>query len=113
MQRVGAEYLKPANLTVGAVHPRREPDRAPDAPAVDVAAMVTDYKGDARRSPPAKTFDPTPANLEARTQRLTLPNGMKVALLPKKTRGETVRVQPRACTTATRRRCGHARRPVR
>ena len=37
-----------------------------------------------------ETFDPSPANLDARTQRFTLPNGMKVALLPKKTRGEAV-----------------------
>ena len=37
-----------------------------------------------------EAFDPTPANLDARTQRFTLPNGMKVALLPKKTRGEAV-----------------------
>ncbi len=28
-----------------------------------------------------EAFDPTPANLEARTQRFVLPNGMKVALL--------------------------------
>ncbi len=48
-----------------------------------------------RASPPARSFEPTPANLEARTQRFTLPNGMKVALLPKKTRGETVQLQMR------------------
>jgi zinc protease len=37
-----------------------------------------------------EAFDPTPTNLEARTQRFTLANGMKVALLPKQTRGATV-----------------------
>jgi len=40
----------------------------------------------------ALTFAATPANLEARTQRFTLANGIKVALLPKKTRGQTVKV---------------------
>ncbi len=56
--------------------------------------MVKDYKGDASVST-GETFEPTPANLEARTQRFTLPNGMQVALLPKKTRGGTVQVQLR------------------
>ena len=39
---------------------------------------------------PARRSIPRPANLDARTQRFTLANGMKVALLPKKTRGEAV-----------------------
>ena len=94
VQRVALEYLKPANRTLGQFIPDAKPDRAPAPPAVDVAAMVKDYKGDAGVSA-GETFDPTPANLEARTQRFTLPNGMKVALLPKKTRGETVQVQLR------------------
>jgi zinc protease len=56
--------------------------------------MVKDYRGDAGISA-GETFEPTPANLQARTQRFTLPNGMRVALLPKSTRGETVQVQLR------------------
>ena len=67
----------------------RQPDRAPVPPKVDVAALVKDYKGDVAAAT-GETFDPTPANLDARTQRFTLANGMKVALLPKKTRGEAV-----------------------
>ena len=35
-------------------------------------------------------FDPSPANIEARTTRITLPGGLKLVLLPKKTRGGTV-----------------------
>ena len=89
VQRVGLQYLKSANLTFGQFVPDAKPDRAPALPAVDVAAMVEGYKGDAQVAA-GEAFDPTPANLEARTRRLTLPNGMKVALLPKKTRGETV-----------------------
>jgi zinc protease len=38
-------------------------------------------------------FDPSPKNIEARTERGTLANGMKVAYLPKKTRGESVQVR--------------------
>jgi zinc protease len=70
--------------------PDAKPERAPPPPPVDIAALVKDYKGDPGVSA-GEAFDPTPANLEARTQRFVLPNGMKVALLPKKTRGETVR----------------------
>ena len=37
-----------------------------------------------------EAFDPTPANIESRVQRMTLPNGLKLVMLPKKTRGATV-----------------------
>jgi zinc protease len=90
VQRVALAYLKPSNRTVGLFIPDAKPDRAPAPAPVDIAAMVKDYKGDPGVSA-GESFDPTPANLEARTQRFVLPNGMKVALLPKKTRGETVR----------------------
>jgi zinc protease len=94
VQRVGVAYLKPANLTLGIFVPDAKPDRAPPPPKTDVAAMVKDYKGDAQVAA-GEAFDPTVANLEARTQRFTLPSGMKVALLPKRTRGETVDLQLR------------------
>jgi zinc protease len=86
VQRVALEYLKPANLTLGRFVPDKSPDRAPLIASVDVPAMLKDYKGDAAVAA-GEAFDPTPANLEARTERLALPNGMKLALLPKKTRG--------------------------
>ena len=35
-------------------------------------------------------FDPSPANIESRLTRAKLSNGVKVVLLPKKTRGGTV-----------------------
>ena len=94
VQRVAQEYLKPSNRTLGQFIPDAKPDRAPTPPAADIAAMVKDYKGDASVAA-GESFEPTPANLEARTQRFALPNGMKVALLPKKTRGETVQIQMR------------------
>jgi zinc protease len=89
VQRVALDYLKRSNVTIGEFLPEAKPDRAPAPAAVDVAAMVKDYKGDAAAMT-GEAFDPTPANLDARAQRFTLPNGMKVALLPKKTRGESV-----------------------
>jgi zinc protease len=92
VQRVALAYVKPSNLTLGMFIPESAPDRAPIVAKVDVPAMVTGYKGD----PPiaaGETFDPSPANLEARTQRHTLASGMKLVLLSKKTRGETVHFQ--------------------
>ena len=40
-----------------------------------------------------EAFDPAPANIEARTIRSRLPDGLKLALLPKKTRGAKVIAQ--------------------
>jgi len=91
---VAQDFLKSSNLTLGEFVPETTPDRAPAVAQPDVAAMVKDYKGDAAVQA-GESFDPTPANLEARTQRFTLPDGMKVALLPKQTRGGTVRFQLR------------------
>jgi len=89
VNRVANDYFKLSNATIGSFVPEATPDRAPQAPPVDVSAMVRDYKGDPAVTP-GEAFDPTPANLTARTERFTLPNGMKVAFLRKKTRGATV-----------------------
>ena len=89
VQRVALQYLKRSNLTVGEFIPDAKPDRAPAPAPVDVAAMVKDYKGDAATAA-GEVFDSSPANLDARAQRFTLANGMKIVLLPKKTRGEAV-----------------------
>jgi zinc protease len=91
VQRVALQFLKPANRAISQFIPDAKPDRAPEAPSVDVAAMVKDYKGDPVAAA-GELFAATPANLDARTQRFTLANGMKVALLPKKTRGQTVKI---------------------
>ncbi|HEX3632638.1 MAG TPA: pitrilysin family protein [Casimicrobiaceae bacterium] len=89
VDRVAGAYFKASNRTVGEFIPDAKPDRAPAPPAVNIAAMVKDYKGDPAVAA-GENFDATPANLDARAQRYTLANGMKVALLPKKTRGGTV-----------------------
>ena len=91
VQRVWSQYYKPANRTVGLFYPAKAEERAEIPKAPDVLALVKDYKGDAAREA-GETFDATPANIEARTRRITLPNGMRMALLPKKTRGGSVRL---------------------
>jgi zinc protease len=94
VNRVARAYLKPDNRTVGLFHPTDAPDRAeiPDVP--DVEAMVAGYTG--RESvAEGEAFDPSPANIEARTIRYELANGMKVALLPKETRGDLAMIRMR------------------
>ena len=89
VRRVAAAYLKESNRTIGEFIPDKKPDRAEIPAKTDVASAVKDYKGE-KTMAEGEAFDPSPANIEARTTRFTLPNGLKVALLPKTTRGGTV-----------------------
>jgi len=94
IDRVAKAYLKPQNRTLGRFIPADKPDRA-DMPAKpELATLLADYKGDPSMSA-GEVFEPTPANLEKRIERVTLANGMKVALLPKQTRGNVVQLAMR------------------
>lgn len=89
VQRVAATYLKPANRILGTFLPTEKPSRAEIPPVPDLAAALAGYSGG--KSPEAgEVFDPSPSNIESRIVRRTLPNGIRVALLPKKTRGGNV-----------------------
>jgi zinc protease len=89
VQRVAAAYLKPSNRTIGEFIPDAKPDRAEIPEKTDLAAALKDYKGEAAMAA-GEAFDPSPKNIEARTERYSLPSGMKVSLLTKKTRGANV-----------------------
>lgn len=89
VQRVAKAYLKEDNRTVGTFVPVEKPDRAEIPPPPDFTNLVTNYKGRAALAA-GEVFDPTPANIESRTKRVTLPNGMKLVMMPKKNRGNTV-----------------------
>ena len=91
VQRVAAAQLVPSNRTLATYVPTDKPLRSPTPEAVDVAAQMKTFKPQASAAAVA-AFDSSPANIDAKTQRLALANGMKVALLPKPTRGQTVRV---------------------
>ncbi len=90
--RVARVYLKPDNRTVGVFIPTEKPERSEIPPIPDVNEMVKDYKG-TQAVAQGEAFDPSPANIESRTVRTALPNGMKLAMLSKKTRGESVEVR--------------------
>ncbi|MFZ5444362.1 MAG: M16 family metallopeptidase [Myxococcota bacterium] len=91
LQRVWAKYFKPQNRTLGEYVPTEKPDRAEIPLPPDVGPLVNGYVGGEALAK-GEAFDPAPKNIEARLRRVTLPNGAKLVLLPKKTRGQSVKV---------------------
>ena len=91
VQRAAQARFVASNRTLSSYVPTEKPVRAPAYQALDVAAQLKDFKPKASAAAVAP-FDSSPANIDAKTQRFSLANGMKLALLPKPTRGQTVRV---------------------
>ena len=89
--RVARAYLKASNRTLGLFHPTKEPDRAPLPAVPDVPGMLKEYQG-ALPAAAGEAFLATVENIEKRTLRMDLPSGLKLALLPKKTKGGQVRL---------------------
>jgi len=89
VQRVAKTYLKSSNRTIGQFFPEATPDRTEIPARTDLAAVLKDYKGQTALAS-GEAFDPSPRNIDSRTERYSLPAGAKVALLPKTTRGNTV-----------------------
>ena len=89
VQRVAEKYFTRNNRTVGLFIPSEKSDRSEIPEGPDLKSVLKDYKG--REAVAAgEVFDPTPTLIEERTERGTLLGGIQYALLPKKTRGETV-----------------------
>jgi zinc protease len=90
VQESATKYLLASNRTLGLFYPTKNPPkRAEIPPPPDVQAMVKDYKGSAELTV-GEAFDPSIDNIESRTARSALSSGLKMALLPKKTRGAMV-----------------------
>jgi zinc protease len=87
------KYYRRDNRTVGIFLPEDDPQRAeiPAAPAV--AEVLRDFKPKEAHDV-AEAFDSSQANIDARTKIVEV-GGIKVALLSKKNRGETVNVSLR------------------
>jgi len=90
--RVAKAYLKESNRTLGEFIPTKTPDRAEIPAAPDAADLLKNYTGGAAMTQ-GENFAPTPANIESRVIRKKLPGGLKLVMLPKKTRGGTVVAQ--------------------
>ena len=71
------------------VHSRTQTGPRRDPAKTDMMAEAKDYKGEAAMAA-GEAFDPSPKNIESRLERYTLPSGIKVSLLQKKTRGASV-----------------------
>jgi zinc protease len=106
VERVRKAYFKPANRTLGRYLPVTEVERVEIPAAPPLAERLAGLK-----APPkveeGERFDPTPANLESRSQFKTLPSGIQLETLKKQTRGNAVVLrmhlqwgEPRATTAA-------------
>jgi zinc protease len=89
--RVAQTYLKRENQTVGLYLPTQAPARVSVPERPDVMAAVKDYKG-RQAMAQGEDFDPAPAAIETRLTRQTIEPGLKLVMLPKKTRGALVNV---------------------
>jgi zinc protease len=87
--RAAQSYLKPSNRTVGYFVPDSNPDRTVVPATPDLAETFRDYSSKVSVVR-GESFDPTIANIESRVVRSRLANGMKVAVLPKKTANNMV-----------------------
>jgi zinc protease len=88
--RTAKLYFKNSNLTVGMFIPDAAPDRTtvPEAPSLD--ALLTSYKPEIDVNA-GEFIDPSPAAIEERIRRSTV-GRLRLALLPKGTRGNRVQV---------------------
>jgi zinc protease len=87
--QVAKTYFKDSNRTVGIFIPEQAPDRTTVPAAPSITALLNSYTPDIRVET-GEALDPSPANIEKRVKRSTLPSGVRLALLPKGTRGNRV-----------------------
>lgn len=88
VDRVAKKYFKPTNRTLGFFIPTAKPDRVEVPAAPTAAEALKNFK--ARKAQAAgETISPEPDILEKRTIRKEIA-GAKVAMLPKKTRGNRI-----------------------
>ncbi|MEM9701572.1 MAG: pitrilysin family protein [Planctomycetota bacterium] len=89
VQAVAERYLQSDNRTAGLFLPTKEPQKITMPTRPNLASMLDGYEG-REVAAVGEAFDPAPEAIEKRVIRTELPSGLKVALLPKQTRGETV-----------------------
>jgi len=92
VQAAAETVFKPSNRTLAQYLPTEKPDRAELPATLDAATLAKDYKGKEVIAQ-GEAFDASPESVEARTQTFTAPNGLKGALLSKKTKGSLAALQ--------------------
>jgi zinc protease len=93
VKEVAEKYFTTSNRTVGFFIPTAKPERTPIPAVPDIAKLVADYTGRQQKSAASESFDVAPLAIEARVQRPEPIAGVKLAFLPKKTRGESVQLR--------------------
>jgi zinc protease len=88
-----ARYFRRDNRVTGSFIPTDAPERAVVPPAPSVESLLKDFKP-AASTLVSENFEPTQENIMKRTT-LTTAGGVRLALLPKKNRGEMVSVDLR------------------
>jgi zinc protease len=88
VQRVAQTYLLASNRTLGVYEPTESPQRATAPARVDLQQVLKDFKPEVAAGK-VEAFEATPANIDARTRRFEA-GGVKLALLPKGSRGGAV-----------------------
>ena len=87
--RAAQTYFKPSNRTVGYYIPDASPNRTVVPASPDLAETFRNYSSKVSVVR-GESFDPTIANIDSRVVRSKLSNGMKVAILSKKTANNIV-----------------------
>ncbi|HZW22530.1 pitrilysin family protein [Noviherbaspirillum sp.] len=89
VDRLARAILVQGNRTTGRFIPAAQAPRAPAWPRPDLDALLKDYRG---RAPAAaiEAFPMMNTEIDARTQVSSLPVGMKIAILPRATKGGRV-----------------------
>src|SRR5262249_30902149 len=93
VQEVAGKYLKASNRTGGFFVPAPRPERTPVPEVPDITKLVAGYTGRQTKETPGQTFAVSPMALEAQLQRPEPIAGVRLALLPRKTRGESVQLR--------------------
>jgi zinc protease len=86
--QVAGRYYRRDNRIVGLFQPEDNPQRAEMPATPTIADVLKEFKPKTATSV-AEAFDPSPENIDQRTK-LVEAGGLRLALLPKKNRGETV-----------------------
>lgn len=87
--RSAQQFLVRNNRTAGLFEPTQAAERISIPQTPDIAQLVGDYRGRSEISQ-GEEFDASPEGIESRLVRSALGSGLKVTLLPKKTRGSIV-----------------------
>jgi zinc protease len=90
---IAQKYFATSNRTVGYFVPTAKAERTTVPAVPDIAKLVDGYQGRATKSESSETNDVAPLAIEARVVRPEPIGGVKLAFLPRKTRGESVELR--------------------